>query len=330
MTLSIGKLRGLQQLANPKGLFIMVAADHRESLKKMLAEGLGREATYQDMVDFKLELCRAAAPYGSALLLDPIYAASQTIAAGVLPGGTGLLVSIEESGYKGSKRARTTDILGNWGVEKIKRMGASAVKLLVYYRPDLKDVSARQLDVVSRIAADCIKADIPLVTETVTYAISDKEDDPREFAKIKPQLVIETARQLSDIPLDVLKTEFPGDLSYEKDEKKLLDYCHQLDAATKHPWVILSGGHNFEMFRREVELACKGGASGFLAGRALWQEVVKVKSRQERIDFFSGTMVPRLKEIVETANKYGRPWSGRLSAGKVEFPSPSEDWYKGY
>ena len=36
--ISIGKIRGLQQLANEKGILAMCALDHRGSLKKMLDE----------------------------------------------------------------------------------------------------------------------------------------------------------------------------------------------------------------------------------------------------------------------------------------------------
>ncbi len=330
MTPGIGKLRGLQQLSNNKGLFMMVAMDHRGSLEKMLAGGLRKPISFEDMVDFKMEVCRATGSYCSALLLDPIYGAAQAVAAGVVPGGTGMLVSLEESGYKGDKRARLTELLPGWGPEKIKRMGASAAKLLVYFRPDLKDITARQLQTVREVATECLKVDLPLLVETVSYPVNEKEDDPREFAKIKPQLVIETARQLSDIPMDVLKTEFPGDLDFEKDEARVLENCRRLDEATTHPWVILSGGHEFKVFRREVEIACKGGASGFLAGRALWQEVVGIQSRQARIDFFDSTVVNRLAEIVKITNSLGKPWPARLRAAAGEGPLPGEDWYKTY
>ncbi|MBI4332079.1 MAG: tagatose 1,6-diphosphate aldolase [Chloroflexi bacterium] len=330
MSSSIGKLRGLQQLANDKGLFIMVAADHRDSLKRMLADGTGRGVGYQDMVDFKLELCRAAAADASALLLDPVYGAAQSIAAGALPGGMGLLVSMEESGYQGNKRARTTELLPGWGPEKAKRMGASAAKLLIYFRPDLEEVAAKQLGLVRKVAGECMRVDLPLLVETVSYPVTDKEDDPREFAKVKPRLVIEAARQLSELPIDVLKTEFPGDLNYEKDADRLLDYCRELDQASKHPWVLLSGGHNFEDFRKEVELACKGGASGFLAGRGLWQEVVKLGSRSDRTAFFNTTFTARLKEVVRLANTCGRPWPARLGISREGFPQPDEAWHKEY
>ena len=136
MALSIGKIRGLQQISTPEGIFIICAMDHRGSLKEMIEkEQLDDDVDYQQIVEHKLELCAALAPYASAVLLDPNYGAAQCISEGVLPGHTGLLVSIEATGYESGPKGRITTLLDGWSVEKIKRMGASAVKILVNARP---------------------------------------------------------------------------------------------------------------------------------------------------------------------------------------------------
>jgi tagatose-1,6-bisphosphate aldolase len=79
----------------------MCAIDHRGALKRALNEKNPAAVSYQDMVDFKLDLCQAVAPFASAVLLDPEYGAGQAIAAGLLPGPKGLLVSMEKTGYSG-------------------------------------------------------------------------------------------------------------------------------------------------------------------------------------------------------------------------------------
>ena len=134
--LSLGKVRGLQQIANSDGIFIMCAMDHRESLRGMIDKEHPEEVSHEEMVKRKVELCSSLAKYASAVLLDPVFGAAQCISHSVLPNNTGLLVSIEASGYSGQKEHRLTKLLDEWSVEKIKRMGASAVKILVYYRPD--------------------------------------------------------------------------------------------------------------------------------------------------------------------------------------------------
>ena len=328
--IGIGKLRGLQQLADPKGIMTMCAIDHRGALKRALNEKNPDAVSYQDMVNFKLDLCRAVAPFASAILLDPEYGAAQAIAAGALPASKGLLVSLERSGYSGSSDARITELLPGWSVKKAKRMGASAVKLLIYFRPDLKDIAARQLDLVARLGDQCIEEDIAFLVEPVSYPIEKEMDSSRKFAEVKSNLVIETARQVTALPVDVLKAEFPADIKFEQDEAKLLRLCQELDRASLRPWVLLSAGVDFNSFKKQVELACKAGASGFLAGRALWQEGAAIRSREERMRFFQNTAAARLKELAEIADSYGKPWYARLEAEKSNIALVSEDWYRNY
>jgi len=330
MNLSIGKLRGLQQLADDNGFLTICAIDHRGALQRALNEKNPEAVSYQDMVDFKLDLCRAMAPFASAVLLDPVYGVGQVITAGILPGHVGLLVSLEKTGYSGGSTARVTELLPDWSVRKVKKMGASAVKLLVYFRPDLKGIASRQLDLVKRLADECIEEDIPLLVEPVSYPIEQTEESSKKFADIKPELVIETARQITALPIDVLKAEFPADMKFEQDKEKLLNLCRQLDQASRLPWVLLSAGVDFKMFKEQLEIACKAGASGFLAGRALWQEGAQIRSRDERMSFFKTTAAPRLQELAKLVNKYGSPWYSKMGSENGEFATVAQDWYQKY
>jgi tagatose 1,6-diphosphate aldolase len=330
MNISVGKLRGLQQLADARGMMTMCAIDHRGALRRALNEANPEAVGYQDMVDFKLDLCQAVVPFASAILLDPEYGAGQAIAAGLLPGSSGLLVSLEKTGYGGDRGARITELLPGWSVRKAKKMGASAVKLLIYYRPDLKDVAAKQLDLVAMLADQCLEEDIAFVVEPVSYPIDGGQASASEFARAKPGLVIETARQITALPIDVLKAEFPADIRFERDEALLLALCRELDQASRLPWVLLSAGVDFESFQRQVKIACQAGASGFLAGRALWQEGVRIGSRQDRARFFRDTAAPRLKALAEIADKHGRPWYSKLEAERGKCGPVPEGWYRGY
>jgi len=335
MNIAIGKLRGLQQLADSRGMMTMCAIDHRGALKRALNEKNPDAVSYQDMVDFKLDLCQAVAPFASAILLDPEYGAGQAIAAGLLPGPKGLLVGLEKTGYTGESTARITELLPGWSVKKVKKIGASAVKLLIYFRPDLKDIASKQLDLVARLADQCLEEDIAFLVEPVSYPIEKERinqggTSSKKFAEIKPGLVIETARQITALPIDVLKAEFPADIKFEQDEGKLLGLCQELNRASRLPWVLLSAGVDFESFRKQVKIACKAGASGFLAGRALWQEGAQIRSRDERMKFFQNTAAPRLKELAGVADRYGKPWYSRVEAEKGRFSPLAEGWYRDY
>jgi tagatose 1,6-diphosphate aldolase len=237
---------------------------------------------------------------------------------------------MEKTGYSGDSTARITELLPGWSVKKVKRMGASAVKLLIYFRPDLKDVASKQLDLVARLAAQCIEEDIAFLVEPVSYLIEEGGASSKKFAEIKPGLVIETARQITALPIDVLKAEFPADIKFERDEGKLLELCQELNQASRLPWVLLSAGVDFNSFQKQVEIACKAGASGFLAGRALWQEGARIRSRDERMNFFQNTAASRLKKLAEIADSYGKPWYSRLGAENGKFAPVTEGWYRSY
>jgi len=308
----------------------MCAIDHRGALRRALNEGRPDAVSYDDLVDFKLDLCQALAPFASAVLLDPEYGAAQAVAADVMPASKGLLISAEQTGYSGHITARITELLPGWNVKKAKRMGASAVKLLIYFRPDLKDVASKQLDLIAGLADDCIEEDIPLLVEPVTYPTEEEKASSRKFAEVKPDLVIETARLITALPIDVLKSEFPADSKLEQDERRLLNLCRELNQASRLPWVLLSAGVDFESFKRQVEIACKAGASGFLAGRALWQEGARIPVQKERLGFFRNTAAPRLKELVGIADSYGKPWYLKLGSDDGKFASPGADWYRSY
>jgi len=329
--LGIGKIRGLQQISTPEGIFIICAMDHRGSLKAMIEkEQLDDYVDYQEIVEHKLELCAALAPYASAVLLDPNYGAAQCIAGGILPGHTGLLVSIEATGYESNPKGRITTLLNGWSVEKIKRMGASAVKILVYYRPDLTEVADRQLKTIQAVAEKCLRYDIPFLVEPKTYLTKGEDTGTSQFAARKPGLVIESARQITSLPIDVLKAEFPADMKYETDRAKLLQFCRQLEEASQVPWVILSAGVDYETFRKEVEIACQAGASGFLGGRAIWQEAIHFTDKKARVKFLSTTVADRLKELAEIATKHAVPWYRKLGIKAYEWAAVQENWYINY
>ncbi len=328
--ITIGKIRGLQQISSPDGIFIMCAMDHRGSLQSMIDKKNPAGVKYDEMVGRKLELCSSLAGYASAVLLDPIFGAAQCISNNLLPKGTGLLVSIEASGYSGGREDRLTELLDNWSVEKIKRMGASAVKILVYYRPDLKQLARQQLSTVNTVAGECIRYDIPFLVEPVTYPVGNEVNNPGEFASRKGELIIQTARDITALPVDVLKSEFLADLRYNKDKSQLIELCRRLDTSSPVPWVILSAGVDFELFRQQVEIACQAGASGFLAGRAIWQEAMNISDARQRKKYLSTIAVDRLKELTEIAYKYAVPWYRKMGLPAHKLAEISESWYREY
>jgi tagatose 1,6-diphosphate aldolase len=328
--LTIGKIRGLQQISTSGGVFVICAIDHRGSLQATLEKELAKKIGYQEMVQYKLDLCEALAPHASAVLLDPIYGAAQSIAGGILPGSIGLLVSIEATGYQDNPEGRITTLLDGWSVAKIKQMGGSAVKILLYYRPDLPDIAGKQLGTIRSVAEECQKYDLPFLVEPVSYPIGEEKSDLVRFAARKSEMVIETAHQITELSIDVLKAEFPADLHYEKDKSKIVEACQKLTEASSVPWVLLSAGADYEIFREQVKIACRAGASGFLGGRGIWQEVLRLEDRKQRMKYLKTVATGRFKELVEIAVKYATPLYRKFEVNANELAKIPESWYKTY
>jgi tagatose 1,6-diphosphate aldolase len=328
--LSIGKIRGLQQIASADGVFTMCAMDHRGSLESVICAPERTDNCPREMTGFKLELCEALAPYASAVLLDPIYGAAQCMSRDLIPKTCGLLVSLEATGYSGDSQHRETRLLENWSVAKLKRMGASAAKILVYYRPDLKELAQQQRRLIEQIAIECLRYDIPFMVEPVSYPIGDEAGHPERFARIKGDLVVQTARDMTSLPIDVLKAEFPAVLAHQHDEVELNRYCEKLNDASQKPWVILSAGTSFEPFIKEVELACRSGASGFLAGRAVWQEAVSMTGSEVRRKFLASVATDRLKRLSEITHRYATPWYKKQGLSAMNLAKVTPEWHSSY
>lgn len=323
MDLTIGKLRRMQQCATTDGFFVIMALDHRNNLRRSLNPTNPDSIGYGEMVAFKGDVVRALAPFSSAVLLDPEFGAAQSIVSGALPGHTGLMVALESTGYTDEPTARRSEVLPGWSVEKIARMGGSAVKLLLYYHPEARN-AAEQEALVDEIAAACREYDMPLFLEPLSFVI-DAESKRLSSAE-KRAVVIETARRFTGRGIDVLKAEFPLDVTEEPDENTWEAACRELNEASQTPWVLLSAGVSFEVFARQTEVACRCGASGVMAGRAVWQEAVALRNDAQS-DFLHKTAVARMVELSDIISEYGTPFTQSYTPSA---DAVGETWYQNY
>ncbi|MEO8609333.1 MAG: tagatose 1,6-diphosphate aldolase [Chloroflexota bacterium] len=320
-SLSIGKLRHLQQCSTPNGALAILALDQRNNLRQALNPDNPDAVTFADMVAFKREVVANVGRAACAVLLDPEFGAAQCIQSGALSGQTGLVAAIEATGYTGDPTARESQILPGWSVAKAKRMGASAVKLLVYYHPDVPSAAGIEA-LVRQVAAECDEHEIPLFLEPLSYS-----PDPAR-KKLSPDerkyVVLESARRLTPLGVDILKAEFPLDTVIETDEVRWLEACQQLSAASVVPWVLLSAGVDFDTYLRQVIVACHAGASGVAAGRAVWKEATTVTG-EGRQNMLMGTSRRRMERLTEVCDALARPWTDFFNTPDIE-----ENWYAAY
>ena len=318
-----GTRRGLDACASARGTFAVLALDHRQNLRKELHPDAPESTTYDEMVAFKRAVIRALAPHATGSLLDPEIGAAQCIADGSLPGTAGLLVAVEATGYAGEANARVSRILPGWSVEQAKRMGASAAKLLVYYHPDAAN-AADQERFVAEVAAACRSHDFALFVEPLGF---DPATGGKLTGEARRHCVVETARRLTALGGDILKAEFPYDVSVT-DEAAWADACAELDAASGVPWVLLSGGVDDATFERQVAVTCRAGASGVLVGRSVWAPSASMPP-VERDAWLATEGRRRLERLVRLVDVQGHPWHERPNA-VTSAPAPGDGWYRDY
>jgi tagatose 1,6-diphosphate aldolase len=322
MAYNLGTLRGLDACSSVRGTFTVLALDHRQNLRKELRPDDPSSVTEDEMVDFKRAVVRELGGAGTGVLLDPEIGVGPAIADGSLAGATGLVVAVEATGYEGAPGARVSRVLPGWSVPQVKRLGASAAKLLVYYHPDAPN-AADQERLVTDVAAACRNADLALFLEPLSFGL----DGGKLRGEDRRRVVVETARRLTPLGADILKAEFPYDAAVT-DERRWAEACAELDAATPVPWVLLSGGVDDATFERQVAVACRAGASGVLVGPSVWAEAATLRG-PARDAFLAGTGRDRLARLTALVDDLAVPWRPRWTAARTPEP-PGPGWYQRY
>ncbi len=296
-TLTKGKYENCMNLCNAKGVIAAAAMDQRGSLKKSIAKAKGvdpKEIRHAQMAEFKTAVTKILTPYATAILLDPEYGLE---AAKQRAKGTGLLLAYESSGYDNTSPGRMPLLLTDWSVAKLKATGANAVKILLYYNPFEKtEVNEAKKKWVEKIGVECVQNDIPYFLEFVGYDIAGGEGKNFEYAKQKPEIVMESMKEFSkdQYHVDVLKVEIPVNMqfvsetqSFKKEnrvaynKKEALQWYRDAAAVTDKPFIYLSAGVSDDEFRESLELASESGVkwNGVLCGRATWKEGIPVYAK---------------------------------------------------
>jgi sulfofructosephosphate aldolase len=267
---------GLRALERPQGGFAMVALDQRESLRTMIGRG-APEASVPDeaLRTFKWLAATTLSPSASAVLLDRAYGLDGTAPPELAPGCAFILAAdrlIQPAGLP----VQETDLDDGVTPDLVAATGAAALKLLVLWRTG--DDPDRRTAVVSGFLRLCADAGVPGIVEGVVRhgtAADDAgrggdphagwaSDDERDDA------IVAAAAEFGAHRPALYKGEVP---SFGRGDPALLrDRCAEITAVLPCPWVVLSSGVHSDDFTTAVEEACAGGASGFLAGRAIWSE----------------------------------------------------------
>lgn len=331
MELTAGKLWGLRRLADAGGRFKMLAVDQRPPIKNLIAERRGLDvAPYDDVCGVKAMLVEELAGHCSAVLLDPHYAYSAAVH--LVSPAQGLLLTLEDSVFGEDEGGRRSKSIDEWSVSKIKRAGGDAVKLLAWYRPDASaSVREHQHEYVAGVGAACRRYDIPFVFELLVYPMlgtggytaDDVEQPGKRAADVLESVAAFTGPEYG---VDLFKLESPwpaadvpdpdaGDVDDSAFEQ-VRTHFEELGRLAGRPWVMLSAGATKEQFRRVLHFAYRAGASGYLAGRAIWWDAFERFPDWDamRTDL-ARDGVPYVVSLNQLTDARAQPWATHTADG---------------
>lgn len=281
---TLTRSEGLGRISRPSGAFAMLAVDQREAMRAMFAEHQGEPVSDTTLTDFKVAATRVLSPHASAVLVDKQFAFDQVVSAAAVSPTCGLIAAADRFIAGNGEFVTAVEIDPDVDPGQVRDQGAVAMKLLVIHRPD--EPAADRVAMVEQFVDRCRAAGLVSIIEPVAKA-------PRDGGSWDwDDCVVAAARELGGLGADLYKAEVPRKGQGPEDD--IRRRCAQITAAVESPWVVLSSGVPAGVFPRAVELACREGASGFLAGRAVWASVIGSDDVERDLHEIA---VPRLRSL---------------------------------
>ena len=282
----------------------MLALDQRESLRTML-KAAGAAATDASLAQFKIDAARALTPYASAVLLDVDFGLAPVRRARAIAPGCALIVAADRLDQRPGEPVEDTAVDEAVLADDRIAAVADAYKLLVIWRPD-RGAEARRRTVMQFVEA-CRRRDRPAIVEGIVRPAAGAA---AYSARRHVSAVVAAARELGAMGADVYKAEVP---TLGQGEDAVVTHGSKLlTTVLPCPWVVLSNGTSPERYGAAVLAACRGGASGFLAGRAIWAPSL---AAPDALDHLRSVAAPRLAELASRTDQVARPWHEATGSG---------------
>jgi len=287
----------LTKLARPSGALAMVAVDQREALRGMFAAHQSAPVTDEQLTQFKVDVARELSPFASALLVDQEFGVDAIVDQKALVDSCGLIAAADL--LVGPPGGAATDTAVDPDVDplRMKDIGSVGLKFLVLWRNDESpDVRAKLVEDFNKL---CAVSGLPSIIEII---VKPPMDASKSFNR-EEELII-AAREAATWKPDLYKAEVP--FHGEGDLNLVTKNAERISEAIGSPWVVLSNGVKQPYFNDAVKACAMGGASGFLAGRAVWADIVGATDIPKALREVS---IPRLERLAEIVDTHAKPWS---------------------
>lgn len=280
----------LGPLQRPGGGFAMLAVDQREAMRNMFAEHTSEPVTDQTLQDFKVAAARTLTPFASAVLVDKQFAFDAVVDQGAVAPGCGLIAAADHFESAHGELVGRVSIDESVVPSEVKEQGAVALKLLVLWRED--EPAGERTAMVEKFVDRCRSAGLISIIEPVSRGRADGRQSDNEAG------VLEAARELGRLGADLYKAEVP--LKGQGPGDEIRRRCAQISASVDTPWVVLSSGVPQDHFPSAVQAAMSEGASGFLAGRAVWASCIGAADVEHEL---ATSAVARLQNLVRIVDE---------------------------
>lgn len=280
----------LRDIARPSGGFAMLAVDQREAMRSMfVTAGAKPPVADQVLTDFKVNAAKILSPFASAILVDQQFCYRQVVEQRAVAQSCATIVAADAFIPGNGIPVDSVEIDRQVDAQAVRDNGGKALKLLVLWRSD--EDPQQRLDMVKDFNHLCHAHGLLSIIEPVVRPPRRGDNFDRE------QAIIDAAKELGDSGADLYKVEMP--LHGNGPQAALLAASRKLNEQISMPWVILSSGVDEKLFPRAVSVAMTAGASGFLAGRAVWSSVVGLPDTGLMLRDISAPKLQRLGEIVD-------------------------------
>lgn len=286
---SVAPVPDLTTLQRPSGAFAMLAVDQREAMRGMFAEHQSEPVTDEQVAAFKVAATRILTPHASAVLVDRQFALDRVVEEGAVARGCGLIAAADQFSSAHGELVGNVEIDREVVPERVKEQGAVALKLLVLYRPD--GGQRQRIEMVEEFVDICRRTGLVSIIEPLSRPPLGGGDWDWDAG------VLAASRELGTLGADLYKSEVP--LRGQGDPDDIRRRCARITASVGSPWVVLSSGVPEDTFPTAVKLACSEGASGFLAGRAVWASCIGAPDVEREL---SGPAVARLQRLCDVVD----------------------------